>query len=183
MAEFSRESLSEERASARMKKKSWGGKWLVVVIILLVLLFGSFFYQFFVAKKKAKQYFAVSLDSGQIYFGRLTRTTANTVTLKNVYFIQVQPAEEKDKQPQLSLQSILTTLPQPKDEIMLFKQAIISIMPLRDDSQVAQFIKQQQLISSGAIPPLPMQQQAQQQPAPAPVPQPQVPAPQETPQK
>src|SRR3989338_7227563 len=134
MAEFSRESLSEERASARMKKKSWSGKWLIVVIILLVLLFGSFFYQFFVAKNKAKQYFAVSLNSGQIYFGRLTRTTANTVTLKNVYFIQVQQAEQ-NKQPQLSLQSILTTLPQPKDEIMLFKQAIISIMPLRDDSQ------------------------------------------------
>ena len=181
MAEFSRESLSEERASARMKKKSWSGKWLIVVIILLVLLFGSFFYQFFVAKNKAKQYFAVSLNSGQIYFGRLTRTTANTVTLKNVYFIQVQQAEQ-NKQPQLSLQSILTTLPQPKDEIMLFKQAIISIMPLRDDSQVAQFIKQQQLISSGAIPPLPLQQQAPQ-PQLQPAPLPQAPAPQENPQK
>ena len=96
----------------------------------------------------AGNYQAVFLSNGQVYFGRASNRNSTYVTLRDVYYLQVnqvlQPVEGK-KEPQqqqaLSLAKLgISELHKPKDEMFINRDHILFIEDLESDSQVVQAI-------------------------------------------
>ena len=95
---------------------------------------------------------AVFLDNGQVYFGKIIRITDRTVTLKNIYYLQVvtQPLqrsqEGEEVQPQgepeqrLTLIKLGNEIHGPADEMSINRSHVIIIEDLKGDSRVVQAI-------------------------------------------
>jgi hypothetical protein len=100
--------------------------------------------------KKKSNYYAVFLNNGAIYFGKLS--IFPKLKLNDAIFIQV------DQQGQASLQKFKNAFWRPKGTIYLNRNSILFIAPLDKDSPLINMIEQTQ--------PLPQfpQQQPQQSP-------------------
>lgn len=124
---------------------------LVLVAAVLLLFLGYYLRQtgYSLKTSRARQYQAVFLSNGQVYFGRASSINANFVTLRDVYYLQVsqvlQPAEGKrEPQPQqtLSLAKLgVFELHKPKDEMKINRDHVLFIEDLQEDSQVVQAIE------------------------------------------
>ena len=127
---------------------------LIVAIILLMILV----YISFIDKTKAikNPYYAVYLQTGDMYFGKLSRFPK--LTLSDVWFLQRSIDEEQGG---FDLIKFSNAMFGPKDKMEINKENVVWISKLRDESDVVKFIQ--------AVP----------QPAPQPAPQATVPAPQE----
>lgn len=95
-----------------------------------------------------KNYQAVFLSNGQVYFGKVSGETSDPVTVKDVFYLrvqrQVQPAtEEGDQQaqPQVQLIKLGNELHGPQDEMRINRDHILFIEDLKDDGRVAKAIK------------------------------------------
>lgn len=127
---------------------------LILVIAIVVLLLGYYLWQNGAYLKVPKlldgssTYQAVFLSNGQVYFGRAMNINSNYITLKDVYYLQVnqtlQPAQGKQPatpQQTLSLAKLgVSELHKPKDEMKINRDHVIFIEDLEDDSQVVQAI-------------------------------------------
>ncbi len=118
---------------------------LVLIIILLVLIgFGAFFGMRELKGDKGKTRQAVFLVNGQVYFGYVSNPQSKMVTLRDVYYLQVQqnlqqPAKA-DEQPKVSLVKLGNELHGPKDEMHINREQIVFIEDMKDDSKVNQAI-------------------------------------------
>lgn len=93
---------------------------------------------------KGKQYQAIFLTNGQVYFGQLKSTSGNYVTLKNVFYIQSNPQQagaSASPQPQLSLVKLGNEIHGPEQQMQIANNQIIFWENLKDDSKVVQAIK------------------------------------------
>ena len=104
---------------------------LVIVIILLSVRYGIGPF------KKSVEYYAVSLVSGDLYFGKLSQWPS--LTLSDVWFIQRDI--NATSTPALSLNKFTNVFWGPEDKIKLNRDNILMITKLRPDSQVVQTIK------------------------------------------
>lgn len=158
-----------------------------VVVVVLVVLGFLFRDKLFArpadsgkaAPAKLSGYQAVFLTNGQVYFGKISGQDDNTVTLKDIYYLQViqpplqgqqqtgqqqtaqQQAAAAAAQPQISLVKLGSELHGPVDEMHIYKSQILFYEDMKDDGKVAQAIKQYQAN------PNPAPAAAGQQPAPA----------------
>ena len=109
---------------------------LIAAIILLVVLV----YISFTDKTKVVEnpYSVVFLNTGDMYFGKLSRF--RKLTLSDVWFLQVTTQE--DQQAGFNLAKFGNAVFGPKDKMEINRENVVWISKLADDSQVVSFILQ-----------------------------------------
>ncbi|MDP3015022.1 MAG: hypothetical protein Q8N28_01245 [bacterium] len=111
---------------------------LAIVIILLIALGAVVYWQ---RSGFEKSYWAVYLDTGDLYFGKLS--SFPKLSLSDVWFLQRNP---QDTQNPLSLTKFGNAFWGPEDKIYLNEKSVAWKTKLREDSQVVQFIKNPQTV-------------------------------------
>jgi len=90
-------------------------------------------------------YQAVFLSNGQVYFGKISGTTATDVTIEDIYYLQVegqiQPEREGQQQPRLSLVKLGNELHGPQDKMVINRDHVLFWENLKDDGRVVSAIK------------------------------------------
>jgi hypothetical protein len=97
------------------------------------------------AAVKGKQFQAVFLTNGQVYFGKLSKTDSSYVVLKNIYYLQVQQSvQPTDKtsttSPQVSLAKLGGELHGPEDVMYISRSQVLFWENLKGDGKVAKAI-------------------------------------------
>lgn len=131
---------------------------LTIVIILFLAVAGYLFRDKITGKsataEKSSGYQAVFLTNGQVYFGKVSNTTSEYVTLKDIFYLQVNqplqsgsaatPAQQQaaDQQPQLSLVKLGNELHGPVDSMQINRTQILFFEDMKSDGKVAQAIAQ-----------------------------------------
>lgn len=137
--------------------------WIVLGVVVLVLVVVGFLFRdkLFKGGKQDGQvqgvsvsaYQAVFLTNGQVYFGKITESDDNYVTVTDIYYLQVvqpplqgqvpagqeQPAAGQ-AQPQISLVKLGQELHGPVDEMHISRSQILFYEDLKSDSQVVKAI-------------------------------------------
>ena len=95
---------------------------------------------------KGKEYQAVFLTNGQVYFGKVSRVDGSYVKLTDIYYLQVQQqVQPKDssssQQPQVSLAKLGGELHGPEDVMYISRQQVLFWENLKDDGKVTKAIK------------------------------------------
>jgi hypothetical protein len=98
---------------------------------------------------ESKQYQAVFLTNGQVYFGKVKNVEAKTVTLTDIYYLQSnqqnpQQGTAQQDQPQLSLVKLGNELHGPEDMMAINRDQILFWENLKDSGKVVQAIKENQ---------------------------------------
>jgi hypothetical protein len=113
-------------------------KFYTIGLIMAIILLGVLVYISFVNKTdKQPTYHAVFLQTGDMYFGKLSRFPK--LTLTDVWFLQRNIDEE---QAGFNLMKFSNAMFGPEDKMEINKENVIWISKLRDDSQVVAFILQ-----------------------------------------
>ena len=95
---------------------------------------------------KSKQYQAVFLTNGQVYFGKLTKADSSYVEITDIYYLQVQQAvQPKDNSTaasnqQVSLAKLGGELHGPEDVMFISRQQVLFWENLKNDGKVVQAI-------------------------------------------
>lgn len=150
----------QETASAAYKVGSGQGllgKWGIIVICLLLALvilgltLNKLGYIGERAAVKKNQFQAVFLTNDQVYFGKVTDMSSDTITLKDVWYLRnasnttKDQQQSSDQQQQVSLAKLgKSEVHGPEDEMHLDRRQVLFWENIRDDSQVVKAIKQQQ---------------------------------------
>jgi hypothetical protein len=96
---------------------------------------------------KSKQYQAVFLTNGQVYFGKLADTNNSWVKLTDIFYLQVQqqvqPSDSKTttQQPQVSLAKLGNELHGPEDVMYVDRSQVLFWENLKNDGKVVNAIK------------------------------------------
>lgn len=121
---------------------------LIVVSLLLIFTLGARIYFGSVADTtvKSKQYQALFLTNGQVYFGHLASTGGDYVKLSDIYYLQVQQqVQPKDQsqaqQPQISLAKLGGELHGPEDTMYVSRQQVLFWENLKTDGKVVKAIQ------------------------------------------
>jgi len=127
-----------------VKKKLLIGFIIVVAIILVIfaIVKGGAFSSGSAAK--ASGYQAVFMANNQVYFGKATGISSQFITLRDIYYLQVNPGAQQPPDPgrgDVSLIKLGSELHGPTDEMKINRDQVLLIETLREDSQVAQAIK------------------------------------------
>lgn len=112
-------------------------KILVAIVGILLVTLGAVIYWQKVGFEKS--YWAVYLDSGDLYFGKLNKFPR--LSLRDVYFLQGNP---DDQQNPLTMAKFSQAFWGPEDKIYLNEKKIVWKAKLKENSQVVQFIKNPQ---------------------------------------
>lgn len=98
---------------------------------------------------KGNQYQAVFLTNGQVYFGKISHLSPETVRMHDIYYLQqsanVQSQNDKDQpgQSQLTLTKLGKELHGPEDIMHIERSQMLFWENIANDSQVAQSIKKE----------------------------------------
>lgn len=84
---------------------------------------------------------AVSLSSGQLFFGHLVEAGDDFYELQDAYFIQETPPAEEGAAPGQEVRPITQQLHQPEQSMLLAKEFVVRVENLRPDSDVAEAIE------------------------------------------
>ncbi len=140
--------------------------WMVLAVIVVVLVIVGFLFRDKLMGKKAgapagsSTYQAVFLTNGQVYFGKLSETEKDYLTLKDIYYLQVvqpplqgsgqsaQPAQPQAS-PQISLVKLGNELHGPVDEMHISRPQVLFFEDLKSDGQVVQAIEKYKANPSG----------------------------------
>lgn len=139
------------------------GPWLVLALVVaVILILGGLFRQKLFSKPGSMQsqketktvsgqkYQAVFLTNGQVYFGKISNTNSDWVTMSSIYYLQViqqQPlqgtpqGQQQPGQQQITLVKLGQELHGPVDEMHINKQQILFWEDLKADGQVVQAIE------------------------------------------
>jgi hypothetical protein len=99
---------------------------------------------------KSKQYQAMFLTNGQVYFGKISGLDNSYVRLTDIYYLQTQPAQPNSgssttqSQQNLTLAKLGGELHGPEDNMYVAKNQILFWENLKDGGKVVQAIKQSQ---------------------------------------
>ncbi len=119
-------------------------KSIVVLLAIIAALLGAMGYQNLYAGRTpafSTPYQAVILTNGQVYFGQLENLSSQYPTLKDVFYI-VSQANPETKQVSNILVRRGKELHGP-EYMVLNRQSILMIEPVKEDSQVARLIAEQ----------------------------------------
>ncbi|MDB4940463.1 MAG: hypothetical protein JWO40_888 [Candidatus Doudnabacteria bacterium] len=133
--------------------------WIILAVVVLVVLgvLGFLFRDKLsgngtATADKLSGYQAVFLTNGQVYFGKISNPSSDYVTLKDIYYLQVnqalqsagttaaQTAATADQQPQLSLVKLGNELHGPVDSMQINRTQILFFEDLKADGKVSQAI-------------------------------------------
>lgn len=127
---------------------------LLVIIIAAGLVFGLYgiwnnVYGKIIPKYSPKVWQVVFLTNGQAYFGHVTNVDKHTVTLRNIYYIQVitrplqtsqPPGVSQQTEQQLTMIKLGNEIHGPVDEMHINRDHVILIENLQSDSKVVDAI-------------------------------------------
>lgn len=91
-------------------------------------------------KENSSSFWAVYLDSGQIFYGKKDKQSQNYVTMSDVFYYQ--PGVRSPKPENIRIIKVGTEIHQPQDYIYINKQHIERQEQLTDDSIVVKAIEQ-----------------------------------------
>ena len=119
---------------------------ILLVGLALVVLLVLYYIGVFPALIK-KNYQAVFLNNGQVYFGHLFGERSQYAVLKDVFYLQVtqapQPIRPGETPPtNINIVKLGGELHGPTDEMRINRDQILFIEDLREDSRVSQAINQ-----------------------------------------
>jgi hypothetical protein len=129
---------------------------LVVLLILTSLMVLAFLGNRLLASRgaagavKSKQYQALFLTNGQVYFGHLKSVDNSYVKMNDIYYLQVQQQVQpsantnNNQQPQVSLAKLGSELHGPEDVMYVSRDQVLFWENLKEDGKVAQAIKDYQ---------------------------------------
>jgi len=106
---------------------------LILVIILLFVLIGLYIWQ---KASLPPTYYAVFLDTGELYFGKLVRFPY--FGLKNVYLFQANPQNTTTP---ISVQKFSNIFWGPADFLKINREKVVWLTKLDSNGQLAQLIK------------------------------------------
>ena len=148
--------MAEVPATVRREVSGGGGvlsKILAITLILVALAalvgFATKAYGSLVADGavKTKQYQAVFLTNGQVYFGKVSKVDSSYVKITDIYYLQVQqavqPKDSKDTSAanqQVSLAKLGGELHGPEDVMYVSRQQVLFWENLKTDGKVAKAI-------------------------------------------
>ena len=94
---------------------------------------------------KSKQFQAVFLTNGQVYFGKFADINSGYVKLTDIYYLQVQQtvqpsSSSSNQQPQVSLAKLGGELHGPEDEMFVSRQQVLFWENLKPSGKVSQAI-------------------------------------------
>jgi len=122
----------------------------ILLIIVSVVVLGWFANKALAAATsdagvKSKQYQAVFLTNGQVYFGKVSHVDSSYVKLTDIYYLQVQQqVQPKDnsssQQPQVSLAKLGGELHGPEDVMYISRQQVLFWENLKNDGKVVKAI-------------------------------------------
>jgi hypothetical protein len=96
---------------------------------------------------KGKQYQALFLTNGQVYFGKLSKVDNSYVKLTDIYYLQVQQtvqpkdSSSNNQNPQVSLAKLGGELHGPEDVMYVSRSQVLFWENLKDDGKVTKAIK------------------------------------------
>ena len=129
---------------------------IVLLIILSVLGIAAIALKIFLVHPasrdvKSKEYQALFLTNGQVYFGKLTHLDNSYVELTDIYYLQTQAAQPSSSSnttpapsPSLSLAKLGNELHGPEDAMFVAKSQVLFWENLKDSGKVVQAIKSYQ---------------------------------------
>ncbi len=126
-----------------MKKKIVFGLILVIAIALVIwgIVSGGAFGG---GTAKASRYQAVFLTNNQVYFGKVAGLSSQFITLRDIYYLQVNPGAQQPPditRGDISLIKLGSELHGPTDEMKINRDQVLLVETLREDSQVTQAIE------------------------------------------
>lgn len=142
-----REALRPRLASTMPKMGDSGGvvKWIGLIVLLAVA------FTWWRGQRLSgfdKDWQAVFLTNGQVYFGKLAKSNRAEVILEDIYYLQVtrplqqtqEGQQQADSQGELSLVKLGNELHGPTDAMHINRDQVLFIEDLKDDSNVTQAI-------------------------------------------
>lgn len=128
---------------------------IIIIAILAFVFLGIFIGKYFLYNH---QYYAVYLDTGDLYFGRLSKFPS--LKLKDVWYIQ----NNRQKNGRLSLNQFSKVLWGPEDEMSLNNDRIVWTVKLRKDSNLIPILEgKEEVVPTGKQINPQQNQQSQQQ--------------------
>ena len=98
--------------------------------------------------QRAREWQAVFLSNGQVYFGKIMKENKEEIYLTDIYYLQVSSPLQQDSQPaprgELSLVKLGNELHGPEDLMIINKEHVLFTEDLRDDGKVVQAILRHQ---------------------------------------
>lgn len=155
------------------KPGSSKGPWIILGVIVVVLIIGALVFrnQMFgksgsagsgattTAQPKASGYEAVFLTNGQVYFGKMSGSDSDYVTLNDIYYLQVGPqqgsataAAASSSQQSISLVKLGNELHGPVDQMHISRAQILFYEDLKTDGQVVKAIIQDKAAATTPAP-------------------------------
>jgi hypothetical protein len=140
------------------KTRRRGGRKVAAIVLLLVLVALAMFWSWWLFGRNTnydenkavntKQFQAVFLTNGQVYFGKLTDLNHKYVTLTDIYYLQVQSSSgslqnassSANSNSQVSLAKLGSELHGPEDKMSISSDQVLFWENLKGDSKVSQAI-------------------------------------------
>jgi len=94
----------------------------------------------------SNKYYSVYVQTGNgsaVYYGQIVKQSEEYLVLKDPGYINVQPAQNEDEQPQINFALMKDEFFKPLPEMTIFKNNIVFIQQLSDDSPIVSFYKNQ----------------------------------------
>ena len=112
-------------------------------VIFVFGVLGLLFINTFIANHPPKRsgYYAVFLDSNQVYFGNIEKENEQAVTLTSIYYLQTKPGADASAQADASLLKLGNEVHGPEDRMEINRAHVLFVEKLRDDGKVVQAIK------------------------------------------
>lgn len=143
-----------DKPTVSEKKKPSVVRWIVVLVVVVFVIFAGLYGISKMTKlnilgldKNSGDWQAVFLSNGQVYFGQASSMNSDTITVKNIYYLQVTQALQPDGTPateqqgELSLVKLGNELHGPKDEMKINRDHVLFIEDLKSDGKVVKAIE------------------------------------------
>jgi hypothetical protein len=130
--------------------------WFLLLIVLVVVAYAG--YMIWQQQSNAKSRQAIFLDNGQIYFAYVVKENKMHVVIRDVYYLQFQPATQgatttPPASQQASIVKLGDELHGPKDEMRINRDHVLFIEDMKDESKVNEIIGK--FAGSGGTMPVP----------------------------
>lgn len=118
---------------------------LLIGIVILVAIIVFLVITIFTSSIKGNDWYAVFLTNGRTYFGHVINENSQTISLKDIYYLQVQqsnPTKKGEKpKPKITLVSNMDDFYGPAGEMQISRVHILYVQKLRESSQIVAMIK------------------------------------------
>src|SRR6185503_11336091 len=93
--------------------------------------------------RNTQKFYAVFLDNGQVYFGKITKQTAHEITLEYVFYLKADTNLVSDEVPNanLSLVKLGNEIYKPLDRMMINRSHVLFFEEMSSQSEVMQAVE------------------------------------------